>query len=296
MSFASEVKTELCRALPDKPCCRRAMLYGLLLYGRSLAEDSIVLQSEHPVVVQTAVALLGSFGVTPTLHVSMRGNGHVSDTVAVEGADAARLFTQFGCVPGEVSLRLNRANIENDCCASAFVRGVFLACGSIVEPEKDYHMEFVTPHFNRMNDLGTFLRELGFAPKELSRKGNFVVYFKESSQIEDLLTFVGASGKSIELMNVKIYKDLRNKVNRLTNCETANIGKTVDASAAQVAAIRRLIASGRFARLPEELRAAAELRLGNPEMSLRELSEALHISRSGVDHRLRRILEAAEEE
>lgn len=307
MSFASEVKAELCAALPEKACCRKAMLYGMLLYGRSFGERSILLQSEHPVVVRTAVMLLGSlnipgtfdgpgaFGVTLSLRASLRAEGRGADTVAVEGEEAARLYAAFGCAPGEVSLRLNRANIENECCVPAFVRGVFLTCGSIVEPEKDYHLEFVTPHYNRMNDFSSFLGELGFAPKTLRRKGNFVVYFKESSQIEDLLTFIGAPGQSLELMNVKIYKDLRNKANRLTNCETANIGKTVDAAASQVAAIRRLIAEGRFARLPDELRAVAELRLQNPEMSLRELGEALHISRSGVDHRLRRIREAAEE-
>jgi hypothetical protein len=126
------------------------------------------------------------------------------------------------------------------------------------------------------------------------RKGNLVIYFKDSGQIEDILTFMGAVRCSLELMNIKVYKDLRNKVNRVTNCETANIGKTVDASTQQIEAIKKVVAVKGYDLIPEELREIAKIRLENPDSSLRELAEMAKISRSGVNHRLRRIMEIAQ--
>lgn len=300
MTFAHKVKSELCAAGWDNNggedhCCEKAELYGLLLYGRRFSPSGVAVQSEHPEVAGAASALLKRLlKIEPECRTLRRGDGRVIDSLAVDGADAARIFSAFGHDGGGVTLRLNRANLENECCGAAFLRGVFLACGSIVDPGKDYHLEFVSPHIRLGRDLADLMSELGLEPKTIVRKGNFVVYFKDSEQIEDILTLMGAVQRSLELMNVKVYKDLRNKVNRVTNCETANIGKTVDAAGQQIEAIHRLIDSKGYGFLPEELREIAKIRLENPDSSLRELAQIAGISRSGVNHRLRRIVDMVE--
>ena len=165
------------------------------------------------------------------------------------------------------------------------------------DPERDYRAEFVVPARRLCDDLETFLGESLAPPKRTVRRNDYLLYYKESEHIEDLLTYIGAPKSSLELMEVKIVKEVRNKVNRATNCETANIGKTVAAAMGQVRAIQRIEATCGLGALDEELRELARLRLENPELSLRELGAALSspISRSGVNHRLRRILEFAEE-
>lgn len=167
---------------------------------------------------------------------------------------------------------------------------LFLSCGSVTDPVKGYHMEFTLPS----QDLVTPITELLFflVPfKHTVRKGTHLLYLKESEQIEDMLTFMGAPRASVHMMEVKIYKELRNKANRVTNCETANIDKTVNAATAQVEQIQWLLERGGWAGLPEELRELARLRLDHPEMSLRELGEALStpLSRSGDYHRFKRL-------
>ena len=207
-----------------------------------------------------------------------------------------RVLERFGHAAGEVSLRLNRANLECEDCPAAYLRGAFLACGTVTNPSTDYHLEFSLPHHLLSRDLLTLMQELGFRARLVHRKGSQVIYLKESEQIEDALTLMGATGASLELMNVKMVKDIRNAANRIANCENANIDKTVTASLAQIEAIRQIERLQGLDGLPEELRELARLRLENPDMSLRELGEQLSepLSRSGVNHRLRRILEFAQ--
>lgn len=166
----------------------------------------------------------------------------------------------------------------------------------MTNPEVDYHLEFSVPFLNLSRDLVTLLRELGLSAKQARRAGGYVVYFKESESIEDCLTLMGATSAALELMGVKMVKDIRNNINRVTNCESANIDKTVAAAAVQSEALRKIERTVGLDALPEELREIAYLRLENPELSLRELGEALDrpLTRSGVNHRLRRILEFAE--
>lgn len=296
MTFAFNVKNELCSADIENDCCKKAFLYGSLLYGRLFSWNGFVIQSEHDGVIKCIkVLLLQIYGIKSKIRKITRTDGHSTVSLTVnDSLDAERLFESFGHSGKNVSRRINRANIENECCASAFLKGVFLICGSVVDPVKDYHFEFVSPHIKLGQDLADFLVELGFEPKTIVRKGNFVVYFKDSEQIEDILTLMGAVRSSLELMNVKVYKDLRNKVNRVTNCETANIGKTVDAATLQIEAIKRIIAAKGYDYIPEELREVAKIRLDNPDSSLRELAKIAKISRSGVNHRLRRIIEISE--
>ena len=275
----------------------KAELYGILLFGRTLRAGSIVLQTEHESVADLTAWLLSElYGITPERRIHELGGERRSVILSVsEPEQAYSIYSGFGYNEKTVSLRINRANIETEEDTAAFLRGGFLSCGSMVDPGKDYHLEFVTPYLNLSRDLAYTLSELEFEPKTVRRKGNNIVYFKDSGQIEDLLTFMGAAHQSLELMNVKVYKDLRNKANRLTNCETANIDKTVNASAAQVEAIKKLIGEEGFDALPAELREIARLRLDNPDVSLRGLGGMLSapLSRSGVNHRLNRLLTLA---
>lgn len=173
-----------------------------------------------------------------------------------------------------------------------------MTCGTMTDPVKDYHLEFVVPFMNLAKDLSAIIREayeLDLQPGLLNRKGAFVVYVKGSERVADLLTFMGAGNAAMELMQAKMLKEVRNNVNRKNNFETANIDKTASAAAAQVIAIEKILNSSGISSLPEELQELAMLRYRNPEMSLRELGETLSepLSRSGVNHRLQRIIELA---
>lgn len=295
MTFAYNVKSELCADKFENECCAKAMLYGILLYGRHFSQTGFIVQTEHNEVLQTASGLLADiYRVKPEVKSVLRSDGRHIENLSVENTyDVSRLFEAFGHSGKNLTLRINRANIENECCNAAFLRGVFLVCGSVVDPGKDYHLEFVSPHIKLGRDLADFMVEIGLEPKTIVRKGNFVIYFKDSGQIEDILTLMGAVRSSLELMNIKVYKDLRNKVNRVTNCETANISKTIDASSQQIEAIKKVVAVKGYDLIPEELREIAKIRLENPDLSLRELAEMSKISRSGVNHRLKRIMEIA---
>lgn len=298
MSFAYDVKQELCALAADQTEQWPALAYGLLLFGRQFDARRITLRTEHVRLANLCVSVFEKlFACHPAVRVHRRQSAKSALEIVLDSpAQALAVFRFFGYEEGAVGLRLNRANLETEDDLRAFVRGAFLSCGSVVDPEKDYHLEFAAPHQNSGKDLAFLLEEQGFQPKTIWRGGRFIVYFKDSGQIEDVLTFAGASRQSLELMNVKIFKDIRNKANRVTNCETANIDKTVNAAAEQVAAIRRLVQTGGYERLPEELREASRLLLAHPDVSLRELGALMRepLSRSGVYHRMQRILTLAE--
>ena len=205
--------------------------------------------------------------------------------------------TYFGHSPNELSLRINRANLSDDCCFGAFIRGAFFSCGTVTSPEKNYHLEFVVPHLKLSLDMIKLLDEVKLNPKHIVRNGNHIVYFKDSESIEDLLTLMGATNASLELMGIKMQKNMINSVNRKVNFEVANLSRTVEASIQQINAINLIDNNVGLGHLPAALRDVAFLRRDNPEISLKELGELVSpsISRSGVNHRLKRIVEIAEE-
>jgi len=178
----------------------------------------------------------------------------------------------------------------------AFLAGAFLSCGSMTEPIKEYHMEFAVPFEELCNDLRELIENLGISSKYVERKGVYVLYFKGSEDIEDMLTLMGATHASIELMNVKILKDVRNKANRIANCDAANIERTLKASEKQIADIEYIMETDGLDSLTPELRNMAMLRLENPDVSLKELGEMLDkpVGRSGANHRLKKLSEIAE--
>lgn len=304
MSFASETKIELCKTMPQNSCCQKAECYGLLLFGRCFSSHAITITTENSAAAHRAAQLTaGSAGaiVDITTSLQRRKERKSAYTVMVNGDDQRNtVLSFFGHTGGEISLHINRANIENDCCACAFLRGVFLSCGTVTDPQKDYHLEFVVPFMNLAKDLSAFIGEvfqLDSYPSVLNRKGAFVVYIKGSEGVADILTFMGAGNAAMELMQAKMLKELRNNVNRKTNFETANIDKTAQAAAEQVVAIEKIMGLTGISSLPDELQELAMLRYRNPEMSLRELGQALSepLSRSGINHRLQRIVEFAKE-
>ncbi len=216
--------------------------------------------------------------------------------VSVRAAVERRaVLNAFGHSAGELSLRINRANLADECCFAAFIRGVFLSCGSISSPEKNYHLEFVVPFLKLSNDLFSFLQELGFPPKHVMRKGYHIIYYKDSASIEDLLTLMGATNATLRLIGVKVDKDMRNHVNRRVNFETANIDRSVQAGAVQVEAIRKIEKARGLDSLPQGLQEIARIRLENPEATLIELEELFEgrLSRSGINHRLKRLEQIA---
>ncbi len=274
-------------------CCDLAQAYGMVEFARSFSASGVSLQTESRVVAERYADLLRTVcGVTPQIETPPRAG---LCTVSVNAEERGKVLARFGHEGKEVTRRLNRANLECENCTNAFLRGAFLVCGAITNPQVDYHLEFKVPYWNLSRDLMALLGEQGLAAKTVRRKGNYIVYFKESEQIEDCLTGMGAMNASLELMNVKIVKSIRNNVNRAANCETANLDKTLASSLPQIAAVRKIEQTMGLDSLPEDLRDLCRLRVEHPEYSLRELGEALEpkISRSGVNHRLQRVLEFA---
>lgn len=293
MSFSQQVKNELCKnALPA--CCFRARLYGIVLFAGTLSPSKVRLKTESAALLSHAFSLIQTVcGVTPAAEGPGRG-GYYRLSVT-EPADVERLCSALGIAFAGPARRIRYGLLEGECCRAAFLGGVFLSCGSVTDPARSYHLEFETPHFSLSDDLCALLADFGLTSKLSVRKSCRVLYYKESEQIEDLLTVLGAVGAAFALMDAKIVKDIRNNVNRLTNCETANISKTVEASGAQLASIRRVMERG-LGTLPDSLRKVAELRLANPDLSLSEIGKLLDppLTKSGVSHRLKRIMEIAE--
>ena len=299
MSFSSDIKNELCKAECKRACCLRAECYGAWLFSKCFTRRESAFVTENGAVARRLLELAAAgAGVSGEMSfaVSRRRKPAYRVCLPEEGARQA-LLSAFGHTGAETSLRLNRANLENDCCRAAFLRGAFLTCGTATAPQKEYHLEFAVAHKNLSNDLYTLLGEVeafSLSPAVAERKGSYVVYIKESGPIEDLLTYMGAPGAAMELMQVKMYKEARNNINRKANFETANMDKTYSASARQIAAIAAISDTRGLQSLPDELRELASLRLDHPDMTLRELGARLGLTRSGVNHRLRRLLSIGE--
>lgn len=293
MSFSSEVKTEITKLENISSCCLHAQVYGLVLFAH-FSKYNLSITSENSDVFELYLSYLKEYcGVEPTI--SDSGTKKLTAYLKTDD-DKSKVFDKFGHSLSETSLRMNRANIYDECCQSAFLRGAFLACGTVTDPERGYHLEFVVPYKRLCMDFMKFLDELGLNPKYIVRKGNHVVYFKDSESIEDILAIIGAQSASLHVMGIKIEKDVKNTVNRRLNFEISNINKTVNAAKMQVEAIELIEEKVGISSLPDNLQELAHLRLENPESSLSELENMLiePISRSGINHRLNRIVNFAE--
>lgn len=292
MSFSSDVKKELCSIEDMNDCCRRAEAYGLLYFGRAFGTEDISIMTDYEFVAERYKQAI-SFLVQTQPDVSVSKSGKY--TVSVNNIDdRLDILNELGYSGKERTMRLLTSNIENDeCCFGAFIRGVFLSCGIITDPKKEYHLEFDVAYLSKSRDLSDMFEDFPVVPKISDRNGVNLVYFKDSSHIEDILTVMGAQLSVLSLINEKIYKDVRNKVNRKVNCDKANIKKTCEAATEQIRAIEKIKEKNMLDEIPAELKELALLRLDNPEMSLSELGANLTvpITRSGVNHRLKKLID-----
>ena len=293
MSFSSNVKAELCRLPLHKTCCAVAEAYGVLLFCNTFLPGGIRIVTESrefaarlPKLFRKAFGL--EFDQVPD---SDRGK---QVFLIEEKEKLGRIYTAFGLdMETIVTLHVNLGILEEECCRIAFLRGAFLAGGSVTDPEKRYHLELATSHLKASREVYSLMLEQGFLVKDTVRSANYILYFKQSDYIEDFLTALGAPVCAMHIMEAKVEKDMRNEINRRVNCDTANMTKVVDAAQEQLAAIRRLEASGQFAELPDKLRKTAELRKAYPEATLSELAQMQEppLTKSAINHRMRKLME-----
>lgn len=298
MSFSGNVKSELCRDELEKSCCALAECMGTLLYANTFAPDCIRIVTESrdfglrlPRLFRKGLGV--RFDVLPEQDTAGKLTYLITDAEKIR-----RVFELCGfSAENSISLHVNFALLERECCRRAFLRGAFLAGGSVTDPEKRYHLELSTTHLKASRETGTLLLEMELAAKETERKGSSVLYYKQSESIEDFLTAIGAPISAMAVMSAKIEKEWRNEANRRVNCDSANVDKTVEAAQEQLAAIRLLDDRGILQTLPEKLRETAALRMEHPEATLSELA-ALHdppATKSAVNHRMRKLLATAKE-
>lgn len=294
MSFSSQAKGELCRGALNRRCCARAEAYGVLLYCNQFTGRQARIVTESP---DFALRLPPLFQKAFKLDFDCLPEPGKKYVFSITAADKlCVLWRTFGCEPEEtLAHHINFAMVEEEHCRTAFLRGAFLAGGSVTDPSKRYHLELSTPHLSVGKELRALLLEAGFSPKEGRRKGNHVTYFKQSEAIEDFLTALGAPLAAMELMNAKAEKDLRGSINRRVNCDAANLDKAVDAAQEQMEAIYRLEERGMLEELPDKLKEAVDLRMAHPEMTLSQLAQLCEppVTKSAFNHRLRKLIALA---
>lgn len=285
-------KSELCNIRPESECCQVAEAYGLLLYSKLLSDNHNAYSTDNKAIAdligEFAASVCGVYADVLTYPKNSGGSSRFS--VRIPNASQKKLIcARFAGADGGI--------LDCECCVNAFLRGAFLVCGTVTEPKKDYHMEFLAGSRRRCDILADTLKRVGVRSHSLQRSERWVLYVKDADGIINLMRRMGASYAAQHLEQTRDVRDLRNNTNRRVNCDQANIDRTLSASEQQCAAIRKLMGKRGMEGIPPELRELAALRLENPEMSLRELSENLSepISRSGINHRLRKLMELAEE-
>lgn len=310
MSFSGNVKEELSHHLGSARHCRIAETAAIISICGAVMIDSrgrysLKIHTENLSVARKCFTLLTkTFNIRTDIAIrTNRMKGSVSYYIVVKEHDAAlrilqatKLIDQYGEVEEELSVVRNIV-IQETCCKRAFIRGAFLASGSMSDPEKSYHFEIVCATREKAEQIQKIMKCFELDGKIVLRKKSFVVYLKEGSQIADVLNVMEAHVALMEFENVRILKDMRNTVNRKVNCETANINKTVSAAVKQIDDIRYIQETKGLDKLPEGLKDMALTRLTYPEASLKELGSLLTppVGKSGVNHRLRKLSEMAEE-
>lgn len=299
ISFSGTAKAEICRVFPQKKCCALAQCFGILLYANSFGAEGIRIITESrefgqnlPRLFQKAFDL--EFDSYPSLESPGKLVFQIEDPEKIE-----IIMSGYGFEPeSTLSLHVNLPVVEEECCRAAFLRGAFLAGGSVTDPGKGYHLEIATGHHSVARETYALMEEvLGFYPKTAERGGGMILYLKQSDMICDCLTYLGAPVAAMGIMEAKLEKELNNKVNRRCNCDEANTSKVVEAAQEQLSAIRILRDRGLLEHLPKKIQAAAEAREKNPEASLSELAAMMDppISKPAMNSRLKKILTTAKE-
>ena len=299
-SFSSSAKTEVCRSLPNKHCCSLAECFGVLLFCNSFDRDCVRIITESREFAYILPKLFKrAFDVEFDSFPSMAAPGklifQITDPEKLDIIFSACGFTR----DNTLAMHLNLPIVEEECCRSAFLRGAFLAGGSVTDPEKAYHLELTTTHQTVAREAYTLIHEvMAFYPKMAARGGGQVLYLKQSDQISDFLACLGASVASMGIIEARLEKELNNKVNRRCNCDDANISKVVEAAQEQLTAIRILRERKIADKLPQKLQQALIAREKNPEASLSELAGMMEppISKPAMNHRLKKLVELSKEE
>lgn len=291
MSFSSDAKREITQRKLTKPCCARAACYGMACFAKYFDSHGVVIQTEMENVANYASKMFQRCGVQGTTVEKVRPSGVLYEFAVKDPIEVEHLHTLLGTTGTEVNLQIDPEILSGSHCVSAFVSAAFLCGGTATDPQKEYSLEFLSNRTTLSRDFEALLAEHEFSPHRTRRKGMNLVYVKASGHVEDLLTFMGASNASIQLMNEKALKSVRNQVNRRSNCETANIGKTAAAYGNALKAIRYLEAEGALETLPEPLQLAARKRLEHPGLTLAQLAQNFEpeISKSGLSHRLKKL-------
>ena len=305
MSFSSRVKDELSTQISNARHCKIAEISAIIsMCGRiqiSVNDKYMVkIHTENIAVARKYFTLLKKTFNIKT-EISIRQNSYYTVIVkhhedAVRVLQATKLMNQYGEIGEQMSITDNIV-IMQDCCKRAFIRGAFLATGSISDPQKFYHFEIVCTNRQKATQLCKIIQNFQIDAKIVERKKHFVVYIKEGSGIVDILNVMEAHVALMDLENVRIVKEMRNSVNRKVNCETANLNKTVSAAVKQIEDIKFIRDTVGLSSLSEVLEDMAVVRLANPEASLKELGTLLtpSVGKSGVNHRLRKICEIADD-
>ena len=309
MSFSGMVKEELFRQIGSARHCKMAELAAMLCSCGKMeyfsGESKLKIQTENEAVARKCFTLLQkTFNIETKIFV--RENSHLKrvKVYTIEITDPEEIQVIFQALRlvadsvGHGALMLvDMLLVQQNCCKRAFIRGAFLASGSISDPEKGYHFEIVCPDVRKAEQLQVVIRSFSVDAKIVQRKKSYVVYVKEGAQIVDMLAVMEANVALMDLENIRILKEMRNTVNRKVNCEAANINKTVNAAVRQVEDIQLISRTVGFESLTDALAQVARLRLKYPDATLKELGMMLNpqVGKSGVNHRLRKLSEIADE-
>lgn len=312
MSFSSRTKNELSRLEIENDCCLLAELAALVRMNGSvqitgMQSINIRFTTENAAIARRIFSILKLL-YSSEIEVMVRRNKQLKKNnnylIAVHDKDiSTKILMDVGYIKDDRSnlyspnYKVPKEIVKKRCCKRSFIRGSFLGGGSITNPEKTYHLEFVTSREEHAKSLRNIINSFGLLSKIIQRKESFVVYIKEAEQIVDLLNIIGAHQALLKLEDIRVLKEVRNNINRLVNCETANLGKTIDASLRQIEGIKLIQKKIGLNKLPDNLREVAEVRLAYPDASLKEIGELLSppIGKSGVNHRFRKIEEIAQE-
>ncbi|MBQ5343118.1 MAG: DNA-binding protein WhiA [Oscillospiraceae bacterium] len=294
MSFCSDCKSEIMDSAQFDNCCLYSHLYGFLCFFPRISGSEMLLNSENLDIIEYLVSLFDRIGVPLGKEVITKGK-KINTFRCTDEKVCEKILSDFFLSDGRIQMKISTDHFVCQNCARSFIAGAFLAAGVVSEPHKGYHLEFSTHRARIAQDLAELLTAQGFDVKRSARGYDSLVYVKDSSQIEDILTFIGAPLCSMRLMEEKIVRDVRNQVTRRVNCENANMTKAVSAAYNDIELFEEFFRRGGRKLLSSDLLKAADLRISNPDLSLGELADKTDdgITKSGMSHRLRKIRETA---
>ena len=293
MSFSSDTKYEICQSKIKNKCCKDALLYGLILFAQTVSDEILKITTENVVAINLLNTLSNDVcGVNFTIDENLN-----SYYAYVDGERLNKIYDKFFIkINNIIDHNISEVVTENTCCKFAFLKGAFLAAGYVSNPSSRYHFEISTPYYTLAKKLNKLLNDLNFNAKTVVRKSNYIVYMKESECIERFLCSIGANSAAFSFMDAKIYKEMRNYSNRVSNTKLHNIEKTLNKSVEQVRAIEKIEKSIGLSSLEDDLIAVAKLRLENPDKSLNELVVLSNssFSRSGLNRKLKKLIEISQ--